>query len=583
MAQPGPDPSEAAHGGRRGFPQLLLSSSVRLTSFRIVVMSAIMTTGLTIHLAVSGTVTPDRSLIFGIVLATLTTVHHLGTAFGPRLFPLPAVLDMALTGIETICYLVVLAYLQAARTFGNEPNMPSGVFRYLPKTVLLAIIGAWILTLSIVALLVLKGFDFFSQQATQNKPRRTDIGRLPQSPWWRYPAGSIFGTVVWTPIIPGESQWMASARGAIAVISICILTAFGVYHVILAPISEMGMIPHREYTAARLPSNLSPVINDAHWKVVLIWDSIRHPNIPTHLSSVVSASRLPDVDSEVATPCDVKRGAVQSPVSSPSWQIAEVSCPGTYHTNLNVIVDYAQLLGDAGDWAHDVVLVYIGLTEDIDDVYSYVDPILLFQGAHLLTISEDFMVASIKQTITNPQVPVGSNPTTSTLMVAMQPISHSFHLIQDYRAKSVLIGLSALGGLGSFLSTLLAILVGTSLMTALIRNKPFSPLGLLHNLHSELTSLELHQTYPGFIRDMQSARRDAGIVAYIFDTLQKLVNMGAALDDSLHHRHDDTTQPGSPYNQTQDNWGVAEAQSRDEEGTVRTNFESSGRPEREIL
>jgi predicted ABC-type sugar transport system permease subunit len=48
----------------------------------------------------------------------------------------------------------------------------------------------------------------------------------------------------------------------------------------------------------------------------------------------------------------------------------------------------------------------------------------------------------------------------------------NYLVTQDYRTKSVLSGLSFIGGLGSLFSTILAALLGTSLLGALISESP---------------------------------------------------------------------------------------------------------------
>jgi hypothetical protein len=57
----------------------------------------------------------------------------------------------------------------------------------------------------------------------------------------------------------------------------------------------------------------------------------------------------------------------------------------------------------------------------------------------------------------------------ASLSIAKESDKKEWIVIQDYRNKSVLGGLSGVGGLGSFLSALLAIFLGTSLMRAVLR------------------------------------------------------------------------------------------------------------------
>jgi hypothetical protein len=69
----------------------------------------------------------------------------------------------------------------------------------------------------------------------------------------------------------------------------------------------------------------------------------------------------------------------------------------------------------------------------------------------------------------NTASPGDINLNISTLHIAYQGPPGEWRIIEDYREKSVLNGLSAAGGLGSFLSLLCAILFGTSLFSFLFR------------------------------------------------------------------------------------------------------------------
>jgi hypothetical protein len=86
-------------------------------------------------------------------------------------------------------------------------------------------------------------------------------------------------------------------------------------------------------------------------------------------------------------------------------------------------------------------------------------------------------VASVVQTIPNPYIAPASNPNVATLGFALQTAQGGWTVLQDYRSKSVLSGLSALGGLGSLLSTILAVLLGTSLVQAILRAFSFLRMG----------------------------------------------------------------------------------------------------------
>lgn len=72
-------------------------------------------------------------------------------------------------------------------------------------------------------------------------------------------------------------------------------------------------------------------------------------------------------------------------------------------------------------------------------------------------------------TVPNPLVNI-SDPDIATLTISMERFYKGGWVVsEDFRNKSVLTGLSDVGGLGSTLSTLLVLFLGTSLMSALLR------------------------------------------------------------------------------------------------------------------
>ena len=83
----------------------------------------------------------------------------------------------------------------------------------------------------------------------------------------------------------------------------------------------------------------------------------------------------------------------------------------------------------------------------------------------------DMSTASISGTSS----PQDNNPNISTLRVTYQGRPGEWRVVQDYLDHSVLNGVSAAGGLGSFLSLLCAALFGTSLYSVLFRKFSHCP------------------------------------------------------------------------------------------------------------
>ena len=82
-----------------------------------------------------------------------------------------------------------------------------------------------------------------------------------------------------------------------------------------------------------------------------------------------------------------------------------------------------------------------------------------------------FITPNFVYTIPNPFVTTTSS-NVSTLRIVPALEVGEWVISEDFRNQSVLNGLSALGGLGSFMSTLLVILLGSTLMQAVRGNVP---------------------------------------------------------------------------------------------------------------
>jgi hypothetical protein len=84
------------------------------------------------------------------------------------------------------------------------------------------------------------------------------------------------------------------------------------------------------------------------------------------------------------------------------------------------------------------------------------------------------LIALVEQIIPDPFSDFTGNRNISTLGLTLRKNFSHWIFIEDYRSRSVLAGLSVIGGLGSFLSTTLVMLVGTSLITAVNRMSSLS-------------------------------------------------------------------------------------------------------------
>ncbi|TEB35000.1 hypothetical protein FA13DRAFT_1728796 [Coprinellus micaceus] len=81
-------------------PKFLVTPTLRLYCLRAIVILSAILTWYSITIYRLGAEDRPTHLTIGIVIAFFVFVHHLGTAFGPRFFPLPTLFDCILHACE---------------------------------------------------------------------------------------------------------------------------------------------------------------------------------------------------------------------------------------------------------------------------------------------------------------------------------------------------------------------------------------------------------------------------------------------------------------------------------------------------
>lgn len=163
------------------------------------------------------------------------------------------------------------------------------------------------------------------------------------------------------------------------------------------------------------------------------------------------------------------------------------------------------------------------------------------------------MIADIPYTVPDPRIDhprfressaysVGTD--ISTLRIASQIDPREWTVIQDYRNKSILGGIAAVGGLGSFLSVFFVIWFGGSLFGIIFRKsfvselqhkkdmandscwlpegtKPLTPFGIFHHLENQKDRLSTstNEKYRSLRSDLQSLKESPGLLSFVFDAL----------------------------------------------------------------
>ncbi|KAJ3526798.1 hypothetical protein NMY22_g10024 [Coprinellus aureogranulatus] len=535
-----PDPGLASSDGRPFIP----APSLRIVALRMLVAFTLVMFAFAIYVFSKEPTEP--SYIIAFVMTLFTALHHIGTAFGPPLSIPIGVVDIILTFIELFGFLAANAFY-AHKVERIKDRFAGAGLRYQTRFFLVAFVGGWLVFLSLLSIFIVKVIDMVGLKDKGGRrprmyERMSSDGKVQQAgPWYTYGASSLLGATIWSQSVPGESNWLAWIRGALAAIAVCVITAFGLYFAIIAPISELGMTPYRQYRANSLPQGFAS-LNNGGWNMVVVWNTHQHPGATGNLTDAVTVTRLITAQ----PPCTVKNVEVKALKSAKyPREVVEARCASvTGIADVILQVNYTNIVGTSSPWNWDVVTVYFGLPEkegQVDNIVANTHPIYLFRGNNLVAVTdiqyrqalkpaeigtlgfemtETFLIANIKQILPSSRA-VDPDPLVSTLRFAPDDFTQDFNIVQDYRDKTVLAGLASVGGLATTFSTFLIILFGTSLMRSVIRSRPYSPFGVFHKIESVKRNMIVARNarYAALKKELDRQKTNPGVSAYLFDTL----------------------------------------------------------------
>ncbi|KAJ2931019.1 hypothetical protein H1R20_g6097, partial [Candolleomyces eurysporus] len=481
----------------------------------------------------------------GAVLFGLIVLHHLLSAFGPRFIPLFTWLDLLLMLSELAFGIVAVvgfwAYVEN--------------YRWFPKRAIGGIFSIWLLTILLAVLLCTKVIQLvdargstFSQRLDILRDRVSDgpgqerLKRLSGGEsisWWR-----------------GEPFWIAFLRGLLALLVIASLAIFGLFEIVLEPVSEMGLTPHRVFRSEYLPLTFNST-------TPIVWNLIVRLRESISLMPLWSVPTGKDPSQGPFGPeCEIIEATQDMLPKYVNLEYVEVvifHCPPrvpippdqaySFHPlshdrantrpNLFLKANFTGLMAPGvfpntrADMIFDSLKVYLALTNNTEDALLTTRPIPLLPGSNLVGVADlmlydTFMIADIPYTGPEPgvndprfrlRVPTGTD--VATLRIACQSDPREWTVIQDYRNKSILGGIAALGGLGAFLSIFFVIWFGNSLLGIVYRTKPLTPFGIFHHLENQKARLSTstNEKYGALRSDLQSLKENPGLLTFIFDTL----------------------------------------------------------------
>ncbi|KAJ3542086.1 hypothetical protein NMY22_g3638 [Coprinellus aureogranulatus] len=576
-------------------PRFLITPSIRLYYLRAAIILSPIVTWYAVWLWLLAVPLDRASVAIAIVTSIVVFVHHLVLALVQHFIPLLNLFDLCLHGCETTCavYLAVeLLYWKHALNYD---------IIWLPKRAVFGLVAFSGLTLTLLALFLLKLLDFVCSPHTipkkmdrrQSCPNRGDaedrsriVGR------WKYVAGVLFGRKAWQEKLPGEGNWIRYLRGVATLIILLVLVSYGVYEGILRPIAEMGMVPSNEFRALNLTSTFT-ASSTIVYNLIAAWKP--KPGAPMTLLDASNVDVFPRMENAALNNCSKSMSGLLNQTLGPGYEVVLFECARpipnhrgpkydiedldfrTYRRpNLQLMINFTSLMSAGSAVSEDVDLtdyavhVWLAFTENMNDVTNSSSPISLIPGANLLTVADvtirqklkpivlatfgfdrynTFLAPNFLYTIPNP-FSATSTKTQSTLRIVPAFEVGEWVIHQEFRRQSVLSGLSALGGLGSLLSTLLVITLGSTLMqsvrgefdtTQIFRvwrvmmtffedKRPYSPGGFLHNLEKVQQSMreECFKRYPGLQDEMLAFSRDGrkrGVAAFLLDTLIDMENL----------------------------------------------------------
>ena len=169
--------------------------------------------------------------------------------------------------------------------------------------------------------------------------------------------------------------------------------------------------------------------------------------------------------------------------------------------------------------------------------FSSVRPSVYTSFTHILIMTHQtkkYLTSSVPFLTPDPLLNIPRDDNTATLRLYIQPDPTDWHVSIDYREKSILAGISALGGFWTVANGIFAIIFGTTLWWFLLGEgldlpysrgvltrtsgiKPLSAFGLIHKIPKFRPVLEderQHGRYPNLLSDGQS---DGGLLDYVHD------------------------------------------------------------------
>ncbi|KAJ6508943.1 hypothetical protein C8R45DRAFT_969368 [Mycena sanguinolenta] len=283
------------------------------------------------------------------------------------------------------------------------------------------------------------------------------------------------------PFFTGESRWIIGFRSLLLLGLAALLPVYVFYRVVLTP--AVDPIYTREYKVddrvtyqqATFSTGVSTPAAPVENAAILSWAAASSDLSPNgSIFSLDVSVRL--LTSEIIT-CNIEHVAIWD--ATASVQSAECPVPWARISNVTITANSSNL---PVDYPQSTIYVAPGNGE-IEQIMRYTDPIPLLRGANLLGMLSwthrqvypdqafGFLGSATKSALMNAELrTLYPNPTPlpldsdSAALCLIQYSTVATRNLQDYLPETALDGISALGGLWTFINGVFSLLFGASIL-----------------------------------------------------------------------------------------------------------------------
>ncbi|EDR07395.1 uncharacterized protein LACBIDRAFT_327869 [Laccaria bicolor S238N-H82] len=468
---------------------IFLSSSLRSWLARLLLGSCF--TCIALSLSIWGIVGPENLIPMVVLNVTILSHHSYVMTKREALKEKPrfgSLVDFILTTAE--CTFVPY-FVQPWSWYGKDPyEMPAVTFLVTSAIyVQIACLCLLLMAIDEPSGVVTKPFDFYAM-TKGDKPPSLPIHRIVAGP----------------AISHDQHKFVPLLRRSFVTVIALVLLAFSFTNLVFGPVQEAAMSPYKIYTTPTTLTLNNPAVVGENWRIVAC-------------SQLAIGSSLEMWDNKTVSICAFKNlePAFQAMNSEDNVKMVVFDCPLGWPDVL-ITVNFTTL-GINGTFpsnsASSAVSIVVGMYNDTGGVIRNTWPIPLVPDAHLFggviatireqfrrpglaslgifSSTEGFYIGAVPFLSSDPSLQVPRHNNTATLRLYLQDDYSDWHVSVEYREKSVLSGLAAVGGFWTVLNGLFATIFGTTLLPdepgERYRNLCQSDKGMLDYIHDHFVDL----------------------------------------------------------------------------------------------